>query len=211
MRLTVHTFLSLDGVMQGPGAPDEDTSGGFDLGGWLVPYVDDGFGDIVAGWFDKVDAFLLGRTTYDLFHGFWPQVTDPDDIVATKLRERPKYVASNTLEDPEWAGTTVLSGDAVAAVRELKEQPGGELQVHGSCGLAGDLHRAGLVDEFRLVVFPVTLGRGKRLFSDGMPASGYAVVETRTTENGLTYLALTPTPYRGGGEFTVVDGKEQVA
>jgi dihydrofolate reductase len=211
MRLTLHTFLSLDGVMQGPGAPDEDTSGGFERGGWLVPYVDDGFGEVVAGWFGTVDAFLLGRITYDLFHGYWPKVTDPDDIVATKLRERPKYVASNTLKDPEWAGTTVLSGDAVAAVRELKEQPGGELQVHGSRGLAGDLHRAGLVDEYRLVVFPVTLGQGKRLFTDGMPASGYTVTETRTTENGITYLALTPTPYRGGGEFTVVDGKEQVA
>src|SRR5689334_14599248 len=208
MRITLHTFLSLDGVMQGPGGPAEDTSGGFDRGGWLVPYVDDGFNEIVAGWFRQVDAFLLGRTTYEIFYEYWPQVTDPADIVAGKLRELPKYVASSTLTEAGWDGTTILRD--LDAVRELKARPGGELQVHGSCGLARSLHAAGLIDEYRLAVFPVVVGMGKRLFTDGMPASGFTLTESRTTENGITYLVLTPGEFRGGQEFVVVDGKEAV-
>jgi dihydrofolate reductase len=209
MRLTLHTFVTLDGVMQGPGRTDEDTSGGFEHGGWLVPYADEEFGGIVDSWFRRVDAFLLGRTTYELFHEYWPQVTDPGDIVAEKLRELPKYVVSTTLTSADWQHTTVLDG--VDAVRELKRQPGGELQVHGSRGLAGALHAAGLVDEYRLMVFPVVLGQGKRLFTDGMPASGFTVTESRTTSGGITYLALTPEPFPGGGSFDVVDGKGVVA
>jgi dihydrofolate reductase len=211
MRLTLHTFLTLDGVMQGPGGADEDTSGGFERGGWLMPYVDEGFGEIVDGWFRRADAILLGRTTYDMMFRYWSQVTDPENLVAEKLNGLPKYVASGTLADPEWQNTTVLNGDVLERVRDLKEQPGDELQVHGSCMLARDLHAAGLIDEYRLLVFPVVVGQGKRLFTDGMPASGFTVTEARTTRAGTTYSALTPTPFDSGGTFVVVDGKETVS
>lgn len=211
MRLTLNTFLTIDGVMQGPGGADEDISDGFTRGGWVVPYVDEGFGEIVDGWFRRADAILLGRTTYDMMFPYWSQVTDPADMVAEKLNGLPKYVASRTLINPEWQNTTVLDGDVLERVRALKEQPGGELQVHGSCMLARDLHSAGLIDEYRLLVFPLVVGQGKRLFTDGMPASGFTVTETRTTSAGVTYSALTPTPLKTGGEFVVVDGKETIA
>jgi dihydrofolate reductase len=210
MRLTLHTFLTLDGVMQGPGGPEEDPSDGFEHGGWLVPYVDDGFGEIVSGWFAEVDAFLIGRTTYDTFFPYWSRVSGEDNIVAEKLNHLPKYVASNTLTDPEWQHTTVLAGDVVGQVRALKEQPGGELQIHGSRALAQTLHAAGLIDEYRLLVFPVVVGQGKHLFADGLPPSGFTVVESRTTPAGATYTALTPAPYQGGRSFAVEEGRETV-
>src|SRR5579872_6443147 len=131
MKLTVHEFLTLDGVMQGPGGAAEDTTGGFSRGGWLIPYADEDFGVIVSSWFSQAEAILLGRTTYTLMHGYWSQVTDQDNVVAAALNGRPKYVASATLRDPEWQHTTVLSGDITDQVRRLKERPGGELQVHG--------------------------------------------------------------------------------
>ena len=197
MRLTLHTFLTIDGVMQGPGGVDEDPSGGFERGGWLPPYVDEGFGEIVGPWFLKADAVLLGRTTYDLMYPYWSAIPASENPAAEKLNGR-KYVASRTLRNPEWEGTTVLDGDVLDAVRELKAQPGNELQVHGSCALARDLHTAGLIDEYRLLIFPVVVGQGKRLFEDGMPASGFTVTESRTTPAGVTYVALTPTPFKAG-------------
>ena len=172
MRLSVNVFLTADGVMQGPGGVDEDPSGGFDRGGWLVPYVDEDFGAIVDGWFARADAILLGRTTYDMMHPYWRQVTDPDNLVASKLNGLPKYVVSTTLTDPVWEHTTVISADVVDAVARLKASGDGELQLHGSCGLAKTLQEAGLVDEYRLLVFPVLVGAGKRLFSDAAAASG---------------------------------------
>jgi dihydrofolate reductase len=205
MRLTLHAFLTIDGVVQGPAGADEDTTDGFERGGWLVPYVDEEFGDIVSGWFRHADAILLGRTTYDEMFPYWSQVDDPDNPAAVKLNGRPKYVASRTLTDPQWQHTTVLDGDVLAHVRALKKQAGEELQVHGSCLLARDLHAAGLIDEYRLLVLPVVVGQGKRLFTDGMPASGFTVTESRTTAAGATYTALTPTPFRTGSMF---DGQE---
>jgi dihydrofolate reductase len=207
MRLTVHTFLTIDGVMQGPGGTEEDTTGGFDLGGWLVPFSDADMGTIVAGWFAKADAILLGRNTYQMMKTYWTQVTDPDNLVGIKLNGRPKYVVSRTLTDPDWANTTVLSGDMVREVTQLKEQPGGELQVHGSARLARSLHKAGLVDEFRILVFPVYLGQGKRLFSEGATPSGFTLVDSGTTSTGAVYSALTPVLFRAG-TVHVVDGKE---
>lgn len=209
MRLTVHTFLTLDGVLQGPGGPDEDRSGGFDRGGWLVPLVDEDFGTIVSGWFQKVDAFLLGRKTFQIFESYWPNVTDPDDLVATKLNSLPKYVPSSTLTEPGWGPTTVLSGDLAEQVGELKAREGGELQVHGSGALARSLYEAGLVDEFRLLVFPVCVGAGKRLFGDSSPASGFQVVDSKTTSTGVFYTALTPTPFQSG-EVGLEDGREKI-
>jgi dihydrofolate reductase len=207
MQLTVHTFLTTDGVMQAPGGTDEDTSGGFSRGGWLVPFSDEDMGAIVSAWFSRADAILLGRATYTMMYAYWSQVTDPANIVASKLNGQPKYVASTTLRDPHWHGTSVLSVDVVEQVRQLKQQPGGELQLHGSWKLAQTLHRAGLVDEFRLLVFPVTVGRGKRLFADDAPPSGYTLVDSRTTSTGARYSALRPAAFESG-QVAVADGRE---
>lgn len=207
MQLTVHTFVTLDGVMQGPGAAEEDSSGSFDRGGWLVPYADEGMGDIVEGWFAKADAILLGRTTFELMKGFWPQVTDPDNLVATKLNHLPKFVASDSLQEPGWGDTTVLSGDVLTQVARLKGRPGSEIQVHGSCALVHALHDARLIDEYRLLRFPVVVGQGKKLFRDDAVPSGFVQVESRSTSGGLVYSALTPTPFKIG-TVDVADGKE---
>jgi len=207
MELTVHEFLTTDGVMQGPGGADEDTSGGFTHGGWIVPFADEDFGAIVTGWFGRAEAILLGRTTYSMMYPYWSQVTDPDNLVAAKLNGLPKYVASSTLRDPAWHNTAELSGDVIAQVKQLKQRPGGELQVHGSCGLARSLHRAGLVDEYRLLVAPVTVGAGKRLFTEDAPAMGYILADSRTTSRGAVYSALRPAQFEVG-TVGVVEGRE---
>ena len=207
MELIVHEFLTIDGVVQGPGGADEDTGGGFTRGGWIVPFTDEDFGAIVTGWFGRAEAILLGRTTYSLMYPYWSQVTDPDNLVAAKLNGLPKYVASSTLRDPAWQNTVVLSGDVIGQVKQLKQQPGGELQVHGSCGLARSLHQAGLIDEYRLLVAPVTVGAGKRLFTEDAPASGYTVADSRTTSRGAMYSALRPAPFEAG-RIEVVEGRE---
>lgn len=186
MELTVTTFLSVDGVYQGPGGPDEDRSNGFDRGGWTVPHFDEATGAFMDGVFREVDAFLLGRRTYDIFAAYWPNVTDPDELVADRLNTLPKYVASTTLTDPEWSGTTVLDGDVAAAVRELKARPGRELQVHGSGRLVRFLLEHDLVDRLNLLVFPVLVGAGRRLFPEHGLATGLALTESRTTPSGVT-------------------------
>ncbi len=185
MRLILMQFLSLDGVSQSPGAPDEDTSGGFERGGWLVPHIDDAFHDIVAGWVEPADAFLFGRRTYENFARDWPAITDPANPFAAKLNGSPKYVASQTLQRARWDPTTILSGDVAAAVAELKRQPGRDLQIHGSARLGQSLVAAGLVDEIRLVVAPVIVGTGRRLFPDGGPPTGLRLVRHDTTPSGL--------------------------
>lgn len=208
MKLTVNEFVSLDGVMQGPGAPDEDTSNGFDRGGWQVPFTaDEDFGRIVGGWFDQVDEFLLGRSTYGMMRDFWSQVTDPDDVVAAKLNGLPKHVVSTTLTDPAWQNVSVISTKVVESVRALKERPGRELQVHGSWQLARTLHDAGLVDEYRLLAFPVVIGTGKRLFDANSAPSGFTLVDSAVTSTGAIYQVLRPTAFRTG-EHVVEDGRD---
>jgi dihydrofolate reductase len=186
MKLTVTTFQTLDGVMQAPGGPQEDPRDGFEHGGWLVPYADADMGTFMDETLATAEAFLLGRFTYVTFAGHWPKVDDPDDRVATQLNALPKYVASRTLreEDLGWSGSSLLGEDVPARVAELKARPGGELQVHGSAGLVQTLLRHELVDELRLLTFPVVLGTGKRLFGEGAVPAAMRLTESRTTSTG---------------------------
>jgi dihydrofolate reductase len=209
MKLTLHIFLTVDGVMQAPGGAEEDRTGGFAYGGWLVPFADQDMGMIVNGWFEKTDAILLGRNTYEVMFPYWSQVTDPGNIAGVKLNGQPKYVLSRTLRDPKWDNTTVLSGEVTEQVTKLKNRQGGELQIHGSCALARSLHRAGLIDEYRLLVFPVAVGHGKRLFTDDAPATGFTLIDSATTSAGAVYSALTPAPFELG-TVEVAGGKEVV-
>jgi len=203
MQLTVTTFLSVDGVYQGPGGPDEDRSGGFDRGGWLVPHFDEATGEFMNSIFQNVDAFLLGRRTYEIFAASWPKATDPNDPVATKLNTLPKHVASTTLTDLEWANSRVIEGDVADAVRDLKERKGGELQVHGSGQLVRFLLEHDLVDRLNLLVFPVIVGAGRRLFSASGMATGLALDESRTTPSGVTVSVYRPTGRPEFGEVEV--------
>ncbi|WP_454086189.1 dihydrofolate reductase family protein [Georgenia sp. Marseille-Q6866] len=210
MRLTVHTFVSMDGVMQGPGGPKEDISGGFDRGGWVVPLAGEGFGRVVDAWFERTSELLFGRRTYEIMAGYWPRVTDPADAVVGKLNGCAKHVVSSTLTTPVWDNTaSIIADDVAASVRALKERPGEELQIHGSWQLIQMLHNEGLVDEFRVIEFPVVLGTGKRLFHDGAAASGFDVVETEVLDGGAVYRALRPVPFASGA-YAVEDGKETV-
>jgi dihydrofolate reductase len=202
MQLTVTTFVSVDGVYQGPGGPDEDRSDGFDRGGWLVPHFDEATGKFIDEVFGQVDAFLLGRRTYDIFAAAWPKATDPEDMVAKRLNTLPKYVASTTLKDPQWANTTVLEGDLAAAVGELKRREGRELQVHGSGALVRFLLENDLVDRLNLLVFPVIVGAGRRLFPDRGIATGLALDGSRTTPSGVAISVYRPT---GRPEFGTVE------
>ena len=214
MELSVNVFVSLDGVMQGPGGPDEDRSNGFEYGGWLVPHAADGQLDPVDGWFREADAILLGRSTFEMMRTFWSQVTvEPDNIVSTALNTWKKYVVSNTLsdEDAAWGDTTVLRGDdLVEQVRRLKEQPGRELQVHGSWQLVRTLHDAGLVDTYRLIQFPVVVGTGKRLFEAGAVPATYKISHGEVLPGGAVSLTLRQDGFGslGTGDIVVEDGKE---
>lgn len=188
MKLILTEFVSLDGVSQGPGSPDEDTSDGFTQGGWLVPHMDDAFIRRAAAWLGEAGGLLLGRRTYDAFARDWPQITDPDDPFTALMNSLPKYVASDSLKEATWNPTTILSGDVAGQVAELKRQPGRELQIHGSARLAQSLLAAGLIDQLRLVVAPVILGHGRRLFPDGGAPAGLRLATQETTPGGLAIV-----------------------
>ena len=193
MRLTTTTNVSVDGVMQGLGGPDEDRRGGFDRGGWAPPLVDTETGEYLNQVYGGAAAFLFGRRTYEIFAGYWGAFNDPTTSpIAAALNSRPKYVASTRLTDPRWAGTSVLTGDIAAAVRDLKAQQDGDLLVPGSGALVRWLLAKDLVDQFDLLIYPVVVGQGTRLFPDSGPDIALELVSSRTTSRGITIQTYRP-------------------
>jgi dihydrofolate reductase len=197
MKLTMTCFVSVDGVMQSPGGPSEDPSDGFAHGGWQVPFFEDEeAGEFVTEVNSRAGGFLLGRRTYEIFSSYWPQVTDPDHPIATKLNQSPKYVASRTLRSADWHNTTILPGDVVDAVRDLKQQEGDELHIWGSGNLVQTLMRHDLIDTFRILQYPVVLGRGRRLFAEGTGPGTLRVPSGTVTSKGTVIMT-----YERAGEL----------
>jgi dihydrofolate reductase len=193
MKLTTTTQVSVDGVMQAPGGPDEDRSGGFERGGWAMGRSDNEVMTFVVELYQRADAFLFGRWTFELFARYWGAMPAGSHPIADALNTRPKYVASSTVPDPQWADTTVLSGDVAAAVGELKAKPGGELQVHGSGALTRWLLENDLVDEMNLLIVPVIVGQGTRLFPDNGPDIALDLLDSRAFPEGATLQVYRPT------------------
>jgi dihydrofolate reductase len=197
MKLTTTTHVSLDGVMQGLGGSDEDRRGGFERGGWALPLFDDEGAMLVGEIYQRADAFLFGRRTYEIFARSWGTgswgANQGDNPISVALNTRPKYVASTTLTDPQWADTTVLSGDVAAAVGGLKAKPGGELQVHGSGNLVRWLLDNHLVDEMTLLTYPLVVGQGTRLFPAIGPDMALELVDSRATHSGVAIQVYRPT------------------
>jgi dihydrofolate reductase len=193
MRVIMSEFLTLDGVMQAPGGSDEDTRGGFEHGGWQLALFDDVVGAFVMGGIAEAGGLLLGRRTYEIFAAHWPNQPE-DDPLAPTLNKLPKYVASRTLEAPlEWENSTLLEGDVTDAVSKLREQPGGDLLVIGSGDFAKTLIQNDLVDAYQLMVYPLILGGGGRLFpTDGNMKRHFNLVKSETTPNGIVILIYEP-------------------
>lgn len=191
-KLVSSTFVSLDGVMQAPGGPEEDTTGGFALGGWTVPHFDSSVGEFMDDLMGHPFDLVLGRRTYDIFAGYWP--TAGEEEGAKPLNDAVKHVASRGTPDLAWDRSQQLAGDVVEAVRALKAQDGPELQVHGSGDLLQTLLAAGLVDELRVLTFPVVLGSGKRLFEGGAAPTAYELASSRTSATGVVMAV-----YRAAG------------
>ena len=206
--LVVSTFMTLDGVMQAPGGPEEDPTGGFQHGGWSVSYWDQDMGEVMTESFSKPFELLLGRKTYEIFAAHWPHVSDEerderggtpsdvDDPAANVLNSARKYVASTTLGNVEWNNSVLLEGDVAQAVAELKAQDGPELMVQGSSDLIQTLLEHDLVDEFRIWTFPVVVGPGKRLFGQGAAPAGLELVDLKTSSTGVV-MAI----YRRAGDI----------
>lgn len=206
-KLIATTFITLDGIVQAPGGPEEDTSGGFIHGGWVVPFFDEMMEKLIAEWTASAGALLLGRKTYEIFARHWPNVTDDTDPVATKLNSVRKYVASRTLDKVAWNNSTLIDGDIAEEVIKIKNEPGQEIQVHGSGALLQTLLKHELIDEFRLWVFPVLLGSGKRLFSEGTVPARLKLIDTKTSSTGVvihTYQGAEAPDY---GSFAVTAPK----
>jgi dihydrofolate reductase len=195
MRIVVSEFLTLDGVVRAPGGKDEDTTGGFQYGGWQLDndYIDDIDGQAIMESFEGAEGLLLGRRTYEIFAAYWP--TSTEEPIAETMNTTKKYVASTTLRAPlEWASSELLEGDTLKAVRTLKEQPGKNLLVIGSGEFAQTLIESDLVDEYRLMIHPIVVGGGKRLFRDGNPLNRLTLVDSKTSGTGVVILT-----YRSGG------------
>jgi dihydrofolate reductase len=196
-KLVIGEFVTLDGVVQAPGGPDEDREGGFEHGGWVVPHLDEEMLQTATGWVSSAGALLLGRKTYEIFAASWPLVGDEDPVAAI-YNHIPKYVASRTLTSAGWANTTIISGDVAAEVARLKQEEGGEIQVSGSGTLVQTLLEHDLVDEIRLMTFPVLVGSGKRLFAEGTIPRGLRLAESRALGSGVTVSV-----YERAGELEV--------
>jgi dihydrofolate reductase len=196
-KLAVNTFVSLDGVMQAPGGPEEDPTGGFTHGGWSVNYWD----DEMMGQMAQAGPYelLLGRGTYEIFAAHWPYVTD--DPIADHLNSTRKHVASTTLDQVEWNNSTLITGDVADYVAMLKSQDGPEIQVHGSPGLIQTLLKHGLIDEFRLWIFPVVIGTGKRFFGDGTIPAALKLVDSKVSKTGVTINTYEPAGDIDSGSF----------
>jgi dihydrofolate reductase len=193
MRLTSTTNVSVDGVMQGLGGPDEDRSGGFERGGWALPLIDTEAGDYLDRVYGGAAAFLFCRRTYEIFAGSWGAMADPStNPIAAPLNSRPKYVASTSLTDPQWAGTTVLHVNLATAIGDLKAHHDGELLVPGSGVLVRWLLANNLIDQLDLVTYPVVVGQGARLFPDSGPDIALDLVNSRTTSRGITIQTYRP-------------------
>ncbi len=192
MKLVVGTFLSMDGVMQAPGDPQEDTEGGFKHGGWQIPLFDADAGKIMDGQMAATEALLLGRKTYQIFAAYWPTAPD-DDPFAKKMNSLPKYVVSTTLDKAEWNNSTLIKRNVAEEVAKLKQHPGsGTLSVIGSGKLAQTLMQHDLVDEYILWIHPIVLGSGKRLFADGIVPLNFKLADTKTTGSGIVILTYQP-------------------
>jgi dihydrofolate reductase len=182
-KIIVLTFISMDGVMQAPGGPKEDTSGGFKYGGWTFPYFDDFSGKVMAEQMKQPFCLLLGRKTYDIFASYWPEHEDGWPGV----NDVTKYVVSNTLTKPEWKNSHILSGDVVEKIKKLKQENGPDLHVYGSGNMVQTLLKNDLVDEFWLKIFPITLGKGKKLFEEGTIPAAFSLIETKTSPSGVIF------------------------
>jgi dihydrofolate reductase len=207
-KLVVGTFLTLDGVMQAPGGPEEDRDGGFEQGGWSVNYWNEQMGEIIDGQFAEADALLLGRKTYEIFAAHWPNVDAEDDPVATKLNSMPKYVASRTLDAVEWNNSTLLSSDVAEAVEDLKTERGDVIMVQGSHDLIQTLLAHDLVDEFWLWIFPLMLGDGKRLFEAGTIPAALELTKAETSSTGVQMLRYERSGEIDLGSFALDDVTE---
>jgi len=191
-KIVVNTFLSLDGVYQAPGSPEEDTEGGFEVGGWQIPYFDEDAGKFIAESYTATDGLLLGRVTYELFAAFWPSAP-AEDPFAAQMNSMPKYVVSRTLNEVKWNNSVLIKGNLADEVAKLKQQPGpGHLAVVGSGKLAQSLMQLNLVDEYELWIHPLVLGSGKDLFGGGIPKTALKLIDTKTTGSGIVVLTYHP-------------------
>jgi dihydrofolate reductase len=192
-KVIVNEWMSLDGVVQAPGAPDEDPSGGFEHGGWHLRYFDDISQQQVVEGLNEAGAFLFGRRTYENFANYWPNASEEEQVLAQPLNTLPKYVASTTLTEPlEWQNSTLLKGDVPEAVAALKQEDGADVHVIGSAGLVRTLVEHGLVDEFRVMIDPVVLGGGKRIFPDDGTMRPMRLVESQVTTTGAILATYAP-------------------
>jgi len=207
-RIIVATFVSLDGVMQAPGGPGEDPTGGFGFGGWTAPHFDEALGASLGEIFGRPFDLLLGRKTYDIFAAHWPYVTDPNDPIAGVFNRITKYVASRSNPTLPWRNSRHLGGDTVGALKKIKAEDGPDLLVQGSSELLQTLWKHGLVDEFSVLIFPVLLGRGKRLFGEGTAPSGLKLVKSKSFPTGVIVANYTPDGAVKSGDFQLAEPSE---